>query len=495
VRVADPAIRPGIRRKSLTFRLTLLFAAASTAVLLILGLIVARSVERHFEEQDMQTLGGKLELIRHALAKVHSSTELAGIAQQMDDALIGHHGLVVAVLGPDGQTLFATDDAPFPRPLLDRAGTADGQRPYVWRADGHAYFRGIVAAVPTGIQDWPPAVVAVATDISHHRGFMDAFMKTLWLVVTGGTLATGLLGWFAARRGLAPLREMKRRAAEVSAQHLDQRLPADAVPVELAELVDSLNDMLARLEESFKRLSDFSSDLAHELRTPVSNLMTQTQVALSRSRTADAYRDVLESNAEEFERLSRMISDMLFLAKSDNGLIVPGHERFDLADEVRTLFDFYGALAEDKGVALKLEGAGAVTGDRLMLRRAVSNLLSNALRYTAPGGEIVVSISTSAGADGRDTVRLAVGNTGEPIPPEHLPRLFDRFYRVDAARHHGSDGAGLGLAITRSILRAHGGDVEGRGAPGRNIFEMRLPAPAATRDGAASPPSRVPPLP
>jgi two-component system heavy metal sensor histidine kinase CusS len=138
----------------------------------------------------------------------------------------------------------------------------------------------------------------VATDISHHRSFMDAFMRTLWLtVVIGGSLATGLLGWFAARRGLAPLREMRRRPPEVSAQRLDQRLPVEAVPVELAELAESLNDMLARLEASFRRLSDFSSDLAHELRTPVSNLMTQTQVALSRNRTAEAYREVLESNA------------------------------------------------------------------------------------------------------------------------------------------------------------------------------------------------------
>ena len=141
--------------------------------------------------------------------------------------------------------------------------TPEAERPYVWQVDDQLSFRGIVAEAPTGVQAWPPAVVAIATDISHHRSFMDSFMKTLWLVVIGGTLATGLLGWFAARRGLAPLREMKRRATEVSAQRLDQRLPVDAVPVELAELAESLNDMLARLEESFKRLSDFSSDLAH----------------------------------------------------------------------------------------------------------------------------------------------------------------------------------------------------------------------------------------
>ena len=310
-------VRPGARRKSLTFRLTLLFAAASTVVLLVLGLIVAESVEHHFEEQDMAALSGKLELIRHALAKVHSSKDLAAIPQQMDDSLIGHHGLVVAVKGPDGRTLFATEDAPFPQRLLDRVKTPGAERPYVWQVDDQLSFRGIVAEAPTGVQAWPPAVVAVATDISHHQSFMDSFMKTLWLVVIGGTLATGLLGWFAARRGLAPLREMKRRAAEVSAQRLDQRLPVDAVPVELAELAESLNDMLARLEESFKRLSDFSSDLAHELRTPVAAVAGHAELLSSGALDDETAGRSLGRIRSETARMQRLVDDLLILAEPD----------------------------------------------------------------------------------------------------------------------------------------------------------------------------------
>ena len=470
-------MRLGPRRaRSITVRLTLLFAVASTVVLLILGLIVAESVENHFEELDMTELAGKLELIRHVMARVRSPAELQAVPRQMDDALFGHHGLVVAVQSAQGETLFASGHGPFPQALFDRRHTPGADRhPYVWQADGVA-FRGIVAEARTGIAEGAPVVVALATDIAHHRSFMDAFMRTLWLTVVGGSLATGLLGWFAARRGLAPLREMRRQAAGVSAQRLDRRLPVEAVPVELAELAESLNDMLARLEASFRRLSDFSSDLAHELRTPVSNLMTQTQVALSRSRTTEAYREVLESNAEEFERLSRMISDMLFLAKSDNGLIVPGRETFDLADEVAALFDFYGALAEDKGVTLRLEGSAPVAADRLMLRRAVGNLLSNALRYTPAGGEIVARARMLRDESGSTTARLEIENTGEPIPSAHMARLFDRFYRVDAARRNSGDGVGLGLAITRSILRAHGGDIEGRAGEGSNVFELWIPA-------------------
>ena len=180
------------------------------------------------------------------------------------------------------------------------------------------------------------------------------------------------------------------------------RIPSDAVPVELVSLVETLNAMLTRLETSFAQLSDFSSDIAHELRTPVSNLLTQTQVTLSKARSPDEYRDILASNAEEFERLSRMISDMLFLAKSDNQLIVPHPEAVNLVDEVKGVFEFYEALAEEKSIALHCIGAGIVSGDRLMLRRAISNLLSNALRYTPEGKSIVPSapgsISVSASA-------------------------------------------------------------------------------------------------
>ena len=211
---------------------------------------------------------------------------------------------------------------------------------------------------------------------------MSSFRVTLWSFVILAAFVTGVLGWIAARRGLSPLQAVKHKAADITAHRLDSRLPVDSVPVELLGLVETLNEMLTRLENSFKQLSDFSSDIAHELRTPVSNLLTQTQVTLSKDRSSDEYRDVLASNIEEFERLSRMISDMLFLAKSENRLIIPHREQLNLLDEVNGLFQFYEILAEDKSIFMASSGSGRVSGDRLMLRRAISNLLSNALRHT-----------------------------------------------------------------------------------------------------------------
>jgi two-component system heavy metal sensor histidine kinase CusS len=228
--------------------------------------------------------------------------------------------------------------------------------------------------------------------------------------------------------------------------------------------------MLERLEGSFRRLADFSSDIAHELRTPISNLMTQTQVVLSQPRSAEEYREILHSNLEEYERLARTIGDMLFLAKADNRLVVPRREAVDLAEEVKRLFEFYDAMASEAGVSLNLEGKGSVDGDRLMLQRAVSNLLANAILHTPKGGNVPVRIER-----GQDAVILTVENPSPEILPEQLDRLFDRFYRLDPSRRKDTgEGAGLGLAITKSIIEAHGGRVEAGWSKGQIRFRLWL---------------------
>lgn len=458
-------------RKSITFRLTLLFASASTAILLLLGFLIGRSVDQHFEAQDMEVLTGKLQLTQDAVERVSAQSDLDALPQQLDDSLTGHVGLAVVVVAPDGRILYATRGAEFPQRLLDRRGQLGPEHPIVWETKAKQPFRGISTLVTTRMAGAPPAIVAVAIGISQHEHFNKAFRETLWSFVVLAALATGFLGWVVARRGLAPLQEIKRKAADITAHRLHTRIPADAVPVELVSLVETLNAMLTRLETSFAQLSDFSSDIAHELRTPVSNLLTQTQVTLSKARTPDEYRDILASNAEEFERLSRMISDMLFLAKSDNQLIVPHPEDVNLVDEVKGVFEFYEALAEEKSITLACTGAGVVSGDRLMLRRAISNLISNALRYTPADESIEVRVDDS----GDSAIRLAVANPGKAIAAEHLPRLFDRFYRVDGSRQRFSEGVGLGLAITRSIMRAHGGDAAVRSDAAGTVFELTFP--------------------
>lgn len=454
---------------SITRRLTLLFVIASSAVLLALGLVVASSVEKHFEDLDMEVLVSKMDLTRHDLALLKSQDDLTRFGQQLTHSLVGHHGLEVMIIGTNQAVIFATPNAEFALDLVSASATQNPYRPMLWTLGGRTY-RAIAAELPTGINADVKVFVAVATDIAHHQSYMRSFLQTLWLFVAGAAALTGVLGWAAAKRGLAPLRAMREQTQAVTAQQLSHRLPVESAPLELAELAQSLNEMLARLEEAFRRLSDFSSDIAHELRTPVSNLMTQTQVALSRARNADEYRDILESNAEEFEHMGRMISDMLLLAKAENGLVVPNRETIHLAKEVRVLFDYYDAVAEEKGLHLTLEGDGEVSADRLMLRRALGNLLSNAVRHSTPKTTVRVNIST-----GPEAISIAMENTGDTISREYLERVFDRFFRVDPSRQRSSEGTGLGLAITKSIVLAHGGTISVASIDGVTTFTINLP--------------------
>lgn len=452
--------------KSVTMRLTLLFASVSSSVLLFLGVIIGNLVDRHFEELDSELLNGKLEVIRKVFADIRIQGDLNALTNQIDGVLVGHHGLSAQILAEDGQILYSTPD--FTYSMKDRPITGSAIR--VTAQDG-AQLRILVQKIPAGLPERNYLIVQIATDLAHHEAFMVSFRFALWATVGLAAFASGLLGWFAARRGLAPLREISQKAARITVHHLDRRLPVESIPVELAEVARTLNEMLARLEESFHRLSDFSSELAHELRTPVSNLLTQTQVTLSKARTAEEYKEILASNAEEFERLSKTISDMLFLAKAENNLLVPNLEQVDLRAEADGILEFYEALVAENNIQLNIEGQAVARGDRLMLRRAMSNLLSNAFRHTPEGGYIKVRISIR----NDNVVTVSVSNTGETIAPEHIPRLFDRFYRADPSRHHDTEGAGLGLAITRSIMKTHGGGATVQSSNGVTIFELWLP--------------------
>ena len=458
-----------MKPRSLTHRVALLFAVVVAAVLGMLGFVLDRAVDAHFRDMDHHILAGKLELVGNLLAKAGDQAALDMLPQQLDDALVGHHGLALAVLDGVGRVWFASTAETFPHPLLEAARRQERSL-ITWRVDGRPY-RGLAARMPAGVAEGGPYTVAVALDIRHHAEFMVQFRRTLALVMLLAAIVTAAMGWAVTARALAPLREMGATAASISANRLDARLPETGVPQELAALAAAFNQMLARLEDAFRRLADFSSDIAHELRTPVSNLMTQTQVALSRSRDANAYRETLESALEEYDRLARMISDMLFLAKADNRLLVPHREAVDLALETRRLIEFHEALAEEAGVALAMTGEARVVGDRLMLQRALANLLGNAIRHTDRGGTVTVRLQ-----QGRDEISIAVENPGPAIPSEHLPRLFDRFYRADPARREGGgEHTGLGLAIVKSIVEAHGGEVGVSSEPGLTRFKLHLP--------------------
>lgn len=451
---------------SLTRRLTLFFTVAAAVVVLGLGSLFLVETERHFVELDRMVLQDKRHLIEEILRNAHSADDAR---RRLSEALDYHHDLQVLVKDSDGRAIFQSPGSGLSARDGDPRGTGEQSAFGAWSHDGEEFHTLGFEAVPA--YSTRALQVLTAVDTRHHVQFLNGLRGSLGLYVLAAIMACGLLSWFAARQGLAPLREMKSRAAAVTGQKLTERMPVEAVPVEMADLAQELNRMLDRLQDDFQRLTDFSSDLAHELRTPISNLLTQTQVVLAAKRDAATYRDILASNAEEFQRLARMVSDMLFLAKTERGVDLPHKERFSARHEAQALLEFYEAVADEKRIQLRLEGEGVIDGDRLMFRRAVSNLLSNALRYAPEAGDVAILISATA-----SLTRVAVENTGPDIDPKMLPRLFDRFYRADPARAHpDSDGSGLGLAITRAIAGAHGGSVTATSAEGRTRFILTFP--------------------
>lgn len=464
--------------RSITLRIALLFATVSALILLLTGAWISAMLDRHFEEQDTLELHGKLELIRN-LVEGRDARSIDRLPAELARALVGHHELGVIVLDGHGDTLFAS--------LGERLSDTLRRHPFpdgtpVEFKDPERGYRGLGMAIDTGLADPGKLRIGVLLDITHHERFLTEVRHTLWIGIAVVTLVMGAFGGAIARSGLAPLRRLTGRITKIDPNRLAERVPDAGVPPELRPLLDAFNAMLARLENGFARLASFSSDIAHELRTPLANLRTQTEVCLGRTREADAYRAVLHSALEEYERLSRMVDDMLLLARAENGRLPAGAREVDLRREVDALTEFYGVLAEDRGLTLVADGGAKLCGDAPMLRRAIANLLSNAIRHATTGTAIRIELGSVAGE-----VRIAVSNRGPDIPPEALPRLFDRFFRADPSRHHDNEGAGLGLAITRSIVEAHGGRITVRSDGGETVFECRFAPCSPVVRGAPAP--------
>jgi len=243
---------------------------------------------------------------------------------------------------------------------------------------------------------------------------------------------------------------MTRSLEQIGPTHLNERIVPGGWPRELQPLAVAFDDMLARLEVSFTRLSQFSADLAHELRTPIANILGEAQVALTRDRTSNEYREVIESTVVECERLSGIVDNLLFVARADADREPIERKWFDARATVEKIAAFYQTIADDYHVAISCKGEGQIYADPVLFERAVGNLVDNALRFTTQNGSIQIVLAEDAA-----NFEVGVSDNGCGIAPEHLPRVFDRFYRAESSR--GSDGAGLGLALVKSIVDLHGG--------------------------------------
>ena len=317
----------------------------------------------------------------------------------------------------------------------------------------------------------------VAIDREGEERFLRKYRDLMVLILLLSVGACAFGGMVIARRGMRPIERITRAARDTRSGTLNQRLVLTGLPSELAQLGTTFNDMLDRLEDTFGRMSQFSADVAHELRTPIANMRGEVEVALGKTRTAADYQDVLGSCLEEFERLTRIIQSLLFLAKAETATPLDHRDRVDLRQTIAAVIDFYETAGAEASVALQLvPGPVFWAGvDRTLVQQAVGNLISNAISHTPPGGAVTVALTKAAGE-----VQITVSDTGSGIAPQHLPHVFDRFYRADRARTGSTNHVGLGLTLVRSIAGLHGGSVGIESAPGQGTcVTLRFPVVSA----------------
>ncbi|ARA83375.1 histidine kinase [Pseudomonas amygdali pv. tabaci str. ATCC 11528] len=455
----------------LSTRLGLTVTALIACLVLVMEMLAYAAISRQLDLRAEDSLNEKFAQIEHSMSEGFLGIEdIVQYPHTLRDQIIGHDSYSLMVL-----------DAGNPRQQLMMVGNEEGRNLPVPEADhipqgfqelqsvhGHKILMGYREIhLKTG-QD---ILVRLSMDRESDSTLLHAYLKSTFLILPVILLLVGFVAWWVVRRGLRPLGAFRKVTALISARDLSHRMKVKGLPDELRDLAHAVNFMLHRLDGDVQQLAQFSDDLAHELRSPMNNLMGKAQVTLSRPRPSEEYKQALESCTEELERMSRMISQMLFLASVSQPAAPLPVEVIDLREEADKVAELFSSSAEERDITLQVQGNAKATGDRLMIQRAISNLLSNAIRHGLSGSVITITLATHA-----DEVSLAVRNAGDGIDAEHLPRLFDRFYRVHVSRARQQGGTGLGLAIVRSIMSLHEGQVTVESEPGHfTTFSLIFP--------------------
>ena len=439
-----------------------MFALVSALLLGSIGFYLYQSLQREIAWRDDQALLGRLERMQ-ALINDSVSVEQLRNRPKLYENMLGNRDNLLWILDDTGQVLIEINPVSMRLPTLPAAAQAQ-------LGDGDSSVP-VRLAWQHVMQGGRGLTLIAGKLLSEREQMLAAYRLKLWLALSVGALLAFVLGGWVSRRGLQPVRRLAQRAAAIDVQHLHLRLDEFNELSELQVLSHALNQMLARLEDGFAQLSRFSEDLAHEMRTPLSNLMGHTQQSLRHSRSIEDYQNLLVSNQEEYERLARMIDSMLFLARTEQPQASVQDELINLHELVEQLCEYFEGVAQERDVTLINQAHGELRADPALIRRALANLVANALRYGSPAAEVIIrSVVREAG------VEVSVHNQGPPIAAEHLPRLFERFYRCDPSRNQPDDSGGLGLAIVHSIMHLHGGRVTVDSRSSGTSFRLEFPA-------------------
>lgn len=448
----------------------LMYVAASSALLVVLGLVLGLMLRSQLEARDREELDGKTELVEYLFSELETSAAIVHSTARFAEIAVGHPRLLIGV--KDERAWLVEPPLPL-RSVIERQ--KDGAIPFAPRVatvkfvDGRRWLRRIDFGTANGARF--SAYLALHVDSA--QMLVDQMQRQLIVAGMLGVLASGLLGWFVAKRGLALLATVGRDAERVTAQQLGSPLRAEDAPSEIRALVEAINRMLARLGSSYKTLEEFSADIAQELRTPLHNLRLQTQVTLSRCRSADQYRDILHSNLEGLEHLHRMVVDLLFLARADRGMVDVCLEPVDLRAEADKVAEFFELAAAEAGKTIEVSGTGQACCDRQMTRRAITILLSTAVRYSAPAARIDLRIAPRA--DGGCEVQIA--NPCRLLDEAERKRLIRSFARSEGGERQ-REGASLAYSIVAAIMRLHRGSVHAEATPGGLCIRLVFAAEA-----------------
>jgi two-component system heavy metal sensor histidine kinase CusS len=456
-RSAWAALHP---RRTLAFRLSVAYSLAGLALVILSTASLYLVLRTELDRSNELFLADKLHVLRTMLGERPNDEDALREEIELESAARRYQQFYIRLLDEHGAPILTT---PGMAEQLDLAQLASRTRGHFERSmamtgrQGQP-FRVACAIVAVGTPPTRSDMVQIAIDVSQEEKLLAHYRLWFWGILLATSVIFPLVGYRIARHGIRPVEEIAATARRITSTNLRERIGPEGYPSELASLAGTFNDMLDRLEESFDRISRFSADIAHDLRTPVNNIRGEAEVALARARTVDEYRDVLESSLEESVRLSDLIGDLLFLARAESPFTELHRAKVNIGELLTTVGDYYEASAANAGVSLVVDNCAEPLNadlDRSLMLRAVSNLVSNAIAHTPPGGTV-----TLAATDEATALRIDVSDTGVGIPAEALPRVFDRFFRVDPSRSKISGGTGLGLAIVQGILALHGGSAE-----------------------------------
>ncbi|CAN7322821.1 heavy metal sensor histidine kinase [Phenylobacterium sp. LjRoot225] len=446
---------------SIAGRLTLMFAVTTGVVSAAAGLALFLFQTFELRRHQASELNARFEIVQSMVRYNGSPEKWRGLKDKLASFSPPNGRLFYRVEGPDPRFTFGGS-------LPSNARTRAEPDGFGRASFGGRTFMTLTREIPAfGARPTVRLMIGADTAPVNHTSLILGAAVLILSVLTVAVVS--LLGLWIVRRGLAPLQRLSQHAGTLNPDDPTLRLPDDALPGELGGLVTAFNGALDRLQQAYARLSSFNADVAHELRTPLSNLIGQTQVALSRARRTDELEEVLQSNLEELERLRSIINVMLFLARADQGAVAANLVPMSLAGLTRKSAEFLDVLFDEAGVALVVEGEVLVEVEPSLFGRAITNLLDNAIRHGTRPGRVTVQIQ-----DHGPEIHVAVRNRGAPIPEDHLRRLFDRFYRPDPARENSGDSHGLGLAVVKAVALMHGGRVFAYCADGEVVIGFAL---------------------